>query len=140
MKKIIGKEVDEAGGWEYIYADVDTVNVLGQDYEIVVKKYDEDEAFERNQICGYQDGFLKQIVICDLSTYKGWEHEPKECIEIAQKQTLRHEIIHAFFYESGLSDSSNPTVCGWAKNEEMVDWFALKRKKIYRAWKEAEAI
>jgi hypothetical protein len=29
---------------------------------------------------------------------------------------------------------------GWAKNEEMVDWFALQGPKIYAAWKEAGAI
>lgn len=139
-KKIKELIPDGMGGYMPIYKDVHSVNVLGQDYEIIVKKYNEDEAFERDQICGYQDGFLKQIVICDLSTYKDWEHEPKECIEIEQKQTLRHEIVHAFFYESGLSDSSNPTACGWAKNEEMIDWFALQGPKIYKAWQEADAL
>ena len=139
-KKIKEHIPDGMGGYMPIYEDVHSVNVLGQDYEIIVKKYDEDESFGRDQICGYQDGFLKQIVICDFSTVKGWEHESKECIEIAQKQTLRHEIVHAFLYESGLSDSSNPTAYGWAKNEEMVDWFALQGTKIYKAWQEADAL
>ena len=117
-----------------------TVNVLGAEYTITVKKYDEDEAFERLSIDGYCDGQIKSIVICDMSTYKGWEHEPKETIEISQKQTLRHEIVHAFFDESGLASSSLGIDGPWAKNEEMVDWFALQGPKIYKAWQEVGAI
>lgn len=116
------------------------VNILGADYTITVKEYDEDEVFERRSIDGYCDGLTKQIVVCDMSTYKGWEHELRETIEAAQKETLRHEIIHAFFYESGLGDSSLNLDGAWAKNEEMVDWFALQGPKIYKAWQEAGAI
>ena len=72
------------------------VNILGTDYEIAVKKYGDDEAFERRSIDGYCDHLLKQIVICDMTTYKGWENEPVETAKEAQKQTLRHETVHAF--------------------------------------------
>ena len=41
------------------------------------------------------------------------------------KSVLRHEIIHAFLDECGLMSSSE-----WARNEEMVDWFALQWHKI----------
>ena len=117
-----------------------TVNILGTEYTITVKKYEEDEAFERMSIDGYCDGHIKTIVVCDMSTYKGWEHEPKETAEIAQRQTLRHEIVHAFFDESGLASSALGIDGSWAKNEEMVDWFALQGPKIYKAWKEAGAL
>ena len=111
-----------------------TVNVLGTEYKIIVKKYDEDEAFERRSIDGYCDSYKKEIVVCDMNTYKGWEHEDEETKVICQKQTLRHEITHAFLSESGLADSSATFDCGWAKNEEMVDWIAIqypKMKKIF---------
>ena len=140
MKKAVDMLPDGEGGYEIIYADVNTVNVLGTEYTIEVKKYDEDEAFERLNIDGYCDGRIKSIVICDMSTYKGWEHEPKVTVEIAQKQTLRHEIVHAFFDESGLASSTLGIDGAWAKNEEMVDWFALQGPKIYKAWQEADAI
>lgn len=116
------------------------VNILGTDYEIIVKKYDEDEAFERRSIDGYCDGYTKQIVICDMDTYKGWENEPKETREAAQKHTVRHEIVHAFLNESGLQDSSGSYDCGWAKNEEMIDWIAAQGAKIYKAWQDANAL
>lgn len=78
------------------------VTILGTEYTIIVKKYHEDDAFERLNIDGYCDGQTKSIVLCDMSTYKGWEHEPKETIEISQKQTLRHEIVHAFLMKVDL--------------------------------------
>lgn len=115
------------------------INVLGTEYTVTVKKYGDDEVFEYRSIDGYCDGLTKQIVCCDMSTYKGWEHEAAATIEEAQKETLRHEIVHAFFYESGLADSSLNLDCAWAKNEEMVDWFALQGPKIYKAWREAGA-
>lgn len=114
-----------------------TVNILGTPYTIKLKQYGEDETFERRSIDGYCDSWTKQIVICDMSTRKGWEHEPSETAEAAQKEALRHEIVHAFFDESGLGYSSNAVGCAWAKNEEMVDWFAIQGPKVYRAWQEA---
>lgn len=114
-----------------------TVSILGTTYTITVKRYDEDEAFARCSICGYCDSLTRQIVICDMSTYKGWEHEPPDTADAAQKETLRHEIVHAFFEESGLSDSSNTVEGAWAKNEEMVDWIAVQGPKLYAAWQDA---
>lgn len=114
-----------------------TINILGTQYTVEVKKYDEDEAFERRSVCGYCDEWVKQIVICDMSTYKGWEHESPKTAEAAQKETMRHEIVHAFFSESGLSYSSSAVEGAWAKNEELVDWIALQGTKLYAAWQEA---
>ena len=117
-----------------------TVNVLGTEYTVIVKKYGEDEVFERRSIDGYCDNWTKQIVVCDMSTYKGWENELPDTIAEVQKETLRHEIVHAFFNESGLADSSNAVDCAWAKNEEMVDWIAMQGPKIWKAWQEAGAV
>jgi len=116
------------------------VNVLGTTYSIIIKKYDEDEAFERRSIAGYCDCYQKQIVICDMFTYKGWEHEFPPSVKISQNQTLRHEIVHAFFAESGLEDNCLPYDDSWPNNEELVDWIAIQGPKIYRAWQEAGAL
>ncbi|MBC8546112.1 hypothetical protein H8711_04080 [Clostridiaceae bacterium NSJ-31] len=117
-----------------------TLNVLGTPYTITVRKYKEDEAFERESIDGYCDRYLQQIVICDMTTCKGWEYESAEAARSAQRQILRHEIVHAFFDESGLADSSFKVDGPWAKNEELVDWIALQGPKIYAAWQEAGAL
>lgn len=117
-----------------------TVNVLGTEYTVTVKKYEEDEAFERRGIDGYCDWLTKKIVVCDMSAYKGWEHESKDTISASEKKTLRHEIVHAFFDESGLGCSTFSVDGPWATNEEMVDWIASQGPKIYKAWQEVGAI
>lgn len=116
------------------------VSVLGTEYAIAVKKYDEDEIFARRGIDGYCDGLSKKIIVCDMSTFNGWEHEEADTVGAAEKQILRHEIVHAFFYESGLAESTFSVDAPWATNEEMVDWFATQGAKIYRAWQEVGAL
>ena len=83
---------------------------------------------------------MKKIVYCDMKTYPGWENEPEAAILLEEKSTLRHEIVHAFLHESGLSASAGHCDFAWAKNEEMVDWIALQGEKIYAAWKKANAL
>ena len=117
-----------------------TVNVLGTEYKIIVKKYDEDEAFDKKKIDGYCNGFTTEIVVCDLTTKEDWKSETKETIEVCQKQILRHEIVHAFLNESGLQANAHNNECSWAYDEEMVDWIALQGIKIYNAWKQADCI
>ena len=117
-----------------------TVNILGTPYEIIVKKYDEEDAFERRSIGAFCDGFTKKIVLCDMNTYKGWEYEEKTTIDACNKANLRHEIVHAFFNESGLQDNTFGIDNSWAKNEEMVDWISIQGEKIYKAWREANAL
>lgn len=116
------------------------VNILGTEYTIEVKEYTDDGVFERNHFDGYHDGYQKKIFTCDMHTYPGWENEEEETIKECMKQTLRHEITHAFLHESGLSDSTMQSPRGWAKNEEMIDWIAFQGPKIYEVWEEASAI
>lgn len=139
MRKVKERIPDGEGGFVVVYEDFETVNILGAEYAVIVKKYDEDEVFGRRSIDGYCDSWTKQIVVCDMSIHKGWEHDPPETIAAAQKEILRHEIVHAFLSESGLDDSAIAVDCAWAKNEEMVDWIALQGPKIWKAWQEVGA-
>lgn len=116
-----------------------TINILGTEYTITVKKYDEDETFKRCDASGYCSYTDHEIVLCDMFTYPDWENETDKAQKNQMKTTLRHEIVHAFFGESGLSANSNESDA-WAQNEEMVDWFALQGPKIWKAWQEADAL
>lgn len=116
------------------------INVLGTEYTITIKKYDEDCTFKRYKANGYCSSTEKGIVLCDMATYPDWEDETDSVREKQMAETLRHEIVHAFFEESGLSTNSNPVEEAWARNEEMVDWIAMQGPKIYKAWKEAGAV
>ena len=113
------------------------INILGTKYTVKKKRYKDDPFFDRNSWDGYCSENTKEIVYCDMTTFPGWEYESPKAVESCEKETLRHEIVHAFFNESGLSYSSSKNSGPWAKNEEMVDWIALQGPKIYKAWEAA---
>ena len=52
------------------------------------------------------------------------------------RKVTRHEIVHAFLIECGL-DESSAEMPAWARNEEMVDWFARLGPRIGKAWEAA---
>lgn len=110
------------------------VNVLGSEYAIVYKFLKDDEQLEG--LDGYCCSYKKQIVLRDLSDVKETQKEK----EMKIKETLRHEIIHAFLNESGLKWNCNVWNDSWTKNEEMIDWIAVQFPKIYEAFISVDAI
>ena len=110
------------------------VDVLGTEYVIETHKVSEDPALEEGRLAGYCADEGKLIVVADMSEEKYFRHMDKNEQETYKKKTLRHELIHAFLSESGLSDSSSVPSCGWAKHEEMVDWLAIQLPKIFAAF------
>ena len=116
------------------------IDVLGTPYEIIKKAYEDDNLFEKNGWVGYCAEFTKEIIICDLKTHPSWKEDDENAIEKSEISTLRHEIVHAFLNESGLSWCSLNYSSGWAKNEEMIDWFATQGEKIYNCWVNAEKL
>ena len=130
MKKVVDRVPDGHGGYEVIYADVDTVNVLGTEYTIsFVSEQDEARLKDCDVFC---DETTKEIVV---ENYKRGEPGSKGKLELQEQKNLRHEIVHAFLFESGLAENSD-----WAQNEEMVDWVAKQGPKLMKAWQEAGAL
>lgn len=136
------KELDEANSGiktsqnEFlIYDDTMKIDILGTEYRIETHKVSEDSFMEEKSFTGYCGEDSKLIVIADMSEEKYFSDMNEKEKESYRKRTLRHEIIHAFFNESGLSDSSNCYNGAWAKNEEMVDWFAIQAPKIFSTFK-----
>lgn len=112
------------------------VNVLGTKYEIVRVPAEEMPP----NTGGFCDPDLKRIEILKLETVEAWKDETEEKRVVREKNFLRHEIVHAFFNESGIRDNSAHFELPWAINEEMVDWFANQGEKIYKAWEEVDAL
>jgi len=108
-----------------------TVNVLGTNYSITVKAEKDDKFFKSLDCDGYVDKTSKEIVLMQL-TDDNCQLKRKE---VYSAKTLRHEIIHAFLFESGLGESSG-AIESWATNEEMVDWIAYQAPKLFKAFKE----
>ena len=115
--------------------DTMKIDILGTEYGIETHKVSEDSFMEEKSLAGYCGEENKLIVVADMSEEKYFAGMDEKEQETYRKKTLRHEIIHAFLNESGLSDSSNQFDGAWAKNEEMVDWFAIQAPKIFSAFK-----
>lgn len=106
------------------------INILGTEYRIEFRKEDEDTILK--DCNGYCDVTVKLIVVL------AEPNKESDCEDFSfiQKKTLRHEIVHAFLTESGLFNNTYNVDAGWAKNEEMVDWFAIQSPKIFKVYSE----
>lgn len=118
-----------------VFDDTMKIDILGTEYRIETHKVSEDSFMEKKGLAGYCGEEDKLIVVADMSEEKYFVGMDEKAQETYRKKTLRHEIIHAFLNESGLSDSSNRFDGAWAKNEEMVDWFSIQAPKIFSAFK-----
>lgn len=112
------------------------VNILGTEYTIYtnVNEYDD---IRIKEVYGFCDYSTKEIYI-SKDTQEVDEQSMKNLKDFENK-VIRHEIIHAFLYESGLRENSNRQIA-WAENEEMVDWIAIQFPKILKVFKELEII
>ncbi len=117
-----------------------TIDILGTPYEIIYEDWMEDGRFARDSYCGICYENIHKIYICRMNTVPAWNYATSDRITQHEKLTLRHEIVHAFFNESGLMESAGQYPEAWARNEEMVDWLAIQGPKIYKAWEEACAL
>ena len=102
-------------------------DILGTTYKIKRKNLRDAD------VDGWFDGTSKTIVI-RKDNYNNVGN-----FEYLMKKQLRHEIIHAFLYESGL-DCNFEHLQQFGHEETMVDWIAIQFPKIYEVYKEVEAI
>jgi hypothetical protein len=107
------------------------VDVLGTQYTIEEKSKADDALLA--ECDGYCDKTSKKIVIitkgddCELADF-----------EVYRRKVLRHEIIHAFLFESGLHENWEHKPYG--HDETYVDWIAVQFPKLMKAFKEINAI
>lgn len=103
------------------------VSILGTDWSIELASPPEDDLTEG--CAGSTNQYVKTILL---------NRDVLDTLEYI-KETVRHELIHAFLMESGLDTSAQEVDC-WARNEEMIDWFAIQSPKIYRLYKTLKVI
>lgn len=105
-----------------------TVDVLGTKYKLVQSNSGKDVVLE--EASGYCDYTTKTLVIKDLLPKSGSLGD----LEEYKKRVIRHELVHAFLFESGLAGES------WGADEEIVDWIAFQFPKLLEAFKSAGAL
>lgn len=99
------------------------VDVLGAEYTIIQETKEQRAKVSKNRdYDGYCDTTSKNIYINEISEENGYVWED---LIAHRNRAIRHELIHAFLFESGLDVSSE-----WAENEELVDWIAIQFPKI----------
>ena len=102
------------------------VNILGQEYNIVETDPSEDRVLK--DVDGYCDPSVK---VCVIDSQKDKDPDSLKDMEVYKRKVTRHELIHAFLYESGLGPE-----CSWA-TEEMVDWLASQFPKMAAVFQSA---
>ena len=99
-----------------------TVNIVGTKYNII-----EDDALIRQGFDGVHEYYENSISVRPVQNMLSSD-KPDSAKELRYKECLRHELIHAFFSESGLDNYSS--------NEELVDWLAMQFPKIVKVFEE----
>ena len=112
------------------------VNILGTKYTIFITTTKEDKALLN--CSGYCSYNLQKVVIRQDIDY--FKDENDEWITHDIKHTIRHELMHAFYNESGLMHNSCRMDGAWAINEEMIDWLATQTPKIFKVFNELDLL
>lgn len=113
------------------------VDILGTKYSVEFVDIASDEKLEEME--AYTDFYYKNIIVGRTEQREYFKNESAVKIKKIQNKILRHEIIHAFLYESGLDCNSNKSY-SWAENEEMVDWFAIQSPKIFEVYSKLDIL
>lgn len=104
------------------------VNILGTEYEIIEQAaVDNPKLDDASGLC---ETYSKKIVLDSemLKPHKMLVEQPEQF----KNKVLRHEIVHAFFAESGLLD--------YCHDEVLVDYLAIQLPKMVKAMQQVECI
>lgn len=105
------------------------INVLGMEYEVLERTAEQDKFLSTCD--GYCDKTTKTIVVksrdadCELGNFERY-----------LRKVMRHEITHAFLFESGLAENFE-RADKWGHDETMIDWFSIQYPKLTAAFQEA---
>lgn len=109
-----------------------TVNILGTEYKIIFDVPDEEMPEDAD---GCMDQSIQTIKIAEFES----DRNTIQDMDSYRKKVIRHEIVHAFLYESGMWNNSGSTNC-WGMDETITDWIAIQSPKLFQAFKEADCL
>lgn len=105
------------------------VCILGTDYTIRVVSAN-DERLSYQEASGTCEAYSKELYVKDFTA----ENDPKQynCIDEYCKKVLRHEIVHAVFFEAGLSK--------YFEDEELTETLAHIAPKMVKIMEDIDLI
>lgn len=95
------------------------INILGTKYVLIEKPMEDEPKLTDN--LGFTDYTTKTIVI-DKDIVNNKDANSMDDLNWVRKKVIRHEIIHAFFIESGMRE--------WCDDENLVDFIAYQLPKM----------
>lgn len=107
------------------------IDVLGTKYTVTVTTAQKDPFL--NDCDGYCDKTSKKIVVKAKD-----DSNQLDNFDVYLKKVKRHEIIHAFLFESGLHENFKHD--DWGHDETMIDWVAVQFPKLLAAFKAADCM
>ncbi len=99
------------------------IEILGTVYQFVV----EDEELEQKNLDGVCLCYAKKIQVRPAEKMLG-SYDTMEEKQSRYREVVRHELVHAFFFESGLESYSD--------DEVLVDWLAKMAPKMAELFQE----
>lgn len=104
------------------------VNILGTEYKI--RHETEKENPNLSDASGLCEWWSKELLLdfSDLS-----DSQTMRNIDEYKKKVLRHEMLHAFFFEAGHEKD-------WGRDEDLVNSLAVLMPKIVKAMQEARCL
>ncbi len=102
------------------------ISILGTEYEIA-----EDSGLYRTDFDGICKNYGKSVrarALADMLDQDSTEKEKR----IRLDEVMRHELVHAFFFESGLNE--------YSEDEQLVSWIAIQFPKMLKAFQEVDCI
>jgi len=106
------------------------VNILGQEYEIKKQSEIENPKLKTRRANGLAELYSKELIISTEASIE--DEETYSNLADYEKKVIRHEIVHAFFHESGLND--------YCHDEQLVDWLAVQIPKIKKAMESVDCL
>lgn len=107
-----------------------SVNILGQKYQIILDTPENNSKLK--EVNGYMEPHSKKIVI-DATLIERHKEDPMaaENLEAKVRQIYRHEIMHCFFAESGISYKFSVE-----EEDFLVEWIAVQFPKMKKVFEE----
>lgn len=108
------------------------VYILGTEYDI---EFDVPAEDMPDNADGCVDQSIHTIKLAKMESDRNSLQDMNEY----RNKVLRHEIIHAFLYESGLWNCSGFSEA-WGCDETITDWIAIQSPKLFQAFRETDCL